>query len=651
MVNQVKSIVGMLGLAAAAILPARAATFSSDFNAGTNAPGGTTLNGSAVIETTGGVNNSGVLKLTKAVNGQSGSFVIDDLDAGAPVYGFDMTFKVRIGGGSSTPADGFSVNFAPDLSDTSIPSEEGSGTGLTFAFDIYNNVSLTGVPESPPAPSIDVKVGGQTVGTRHQTIASITTGSNFEEVHMQVNLNGSLNMTYKGAVLFTNFFLPNYQPISAGFFAFGARTGGLNANQWVDDLQITTSTQPQIGISQQPFSEKVLQGRDAAFTLQISSPDGATPAFQWLKNGNPIAGAASQTLTVTNVTAADANSKFKVQVTGPNNTVTSDEVTLTVGDIPLPASPQLSLDFDSGTAPQGTSVTGTAIVDSIGGLTNSGVLKLTTAANDQAGAFIIEDIDAGALVYGFTARFDVLVGGGTTPPADGFSFNFANDIPADPTLNPPRGLEDGTGSGLSVGFDIFNNDTIFGITPPAEATPAPSIDIRYNNQLIASTAVPLSFIETGDSYGEVIIQLDTDGTIDVAYRGVVVHDNVLIPGFSSIAGGRFALAGRTGGLNENQWMDNLQITTDTTPGNLRITTQPANQTVLVGKPATFGVVVNDPAATFQWFRDNTVIPGATSGSYTTAATVIGDNGAKFKAQVTKGILTATSDEATLTVLD
>ncbi len=118
MVNQVKSIVGMLGLAAAAILPARAATFSSDFNSGTNAPAGTTLNGTAVIETTGGVNNSGVLKLTKAVNGQGGSFVIDDLDAGAPVYGFDMTFKVRIGGGSSTPADGFSVNFAPDLSDT-----------------------------------------------------------------------------------------------------------------------------------------------------------------------------------------------------------------------------------------------------------------------------------------------------------------------------------------------------------------------------------------------------------------------------------------------------------------------------------------------------------------------------------------------------
>src|SRR5439155_23473855 len=100
-----------------------------------------------------------------------------------------------------------------------------------------------------------------------------------------------------------------------------------------------------------------------------------------------------------------------------------------------------------------------------------------------------------------------------------------------------------------------------------EATPAPSIDVRFNNQLIASTHVPLSFIETGDSYGEVIIRLKSDGTLDVAYRGVVVHENVVVTGFSSIAGGCFALAGRPGGLVGNQWEDNLQLTPDTTPGH------------------------------------------------------------------------------------
>src|SRR5216117_2462347 len=58
-------VFAVLGLGAAAMVPVRAGTFSNDFNGGTTAPPGTTLNGSAVIEGTGGVNNSGVLKLTK----------------------------------------------------------------------------------------------------------------------------------------------------------------------------------------------------------------------------------------------------------------------------------------------------------------------------------------------------------------------------------------------------------------------------------------------------------------------------------------------------------------------------------------------------------------------------------------------------------
>ena len=40
-------------------------------------------------------------------------------------------------------------------------------------------------------------------------------------------------------------------------------------------------------------------------------------------------------------------------------------------------------------------------------LNGSGSLQLTAAANDQSGAFIIADPNAGAPVYGFTARFDM----------------------------------------------------------------------------------------------------------------------------------------------------------------------------------------------------------------------------------------------------
>lgn len=81
-----------------------------------------------------------------------------------------------------------------------------------------------------------------------------------------------------------------------------------------------------------------------------------------------------------------------------------------------------------------------------------------------------------------------------------------------------------------------------------------------------------------------------------------------------------------------------------------ITSQPTSQTRAVGQTATFTVAANGaPAPTYQWQRGTTNISGATSASYTTPATVAGDNGATFRCVVTNSAGTATSNSATLTV--
>ena len=81
-----------------------------------------------------------------------------------------------------------------------------------------------------------------------------------------------------------------------------------------------------------------------------------------------------------------------------------------------------------------------------------------------------------------------------------------------------------------------------------------------------------------------------------------------------------------------------------------ITTQPANQTVTVGRTATFSVVAAGTAPlTYQWQKNNANISGATSASYTTPATVSGDNGATFRVIVTNPVTSITSNSATLTV--
>jgi hypothetical protein len=81
-----------------------------------------------------------------------------------------------------------------------------------------------------------------------------------------------------------------------------------------------------------------------------------------------------------------------------------------------------------------------------------------------------------------------------------------------------------------------------------------------------------------------------------------------------------------------------------------ITTQPANQTVTVGQTATFSVVAAGTAPlTYQWQKNSANISGAISASYTTPATVSGDNGATFRVIVSNAVNNITSNSATLTV--
>jgi PA14 domain len=204
-------------------------------------------------------------------------------------------------------------------------------------------------------------------------------------------------------------------------------------------------------------------------------------------------------------------------------------------------------DFNSG-LPAGTAVFGNTLVSTNGGLTNSGCLKLTTATNTQNGSFIItNDLDAGQPVVSFTASFKALVGGGTA--ADGFSFSFAPDLPFSTF---PQG-EEGAGTGLSVVFDTFHN-----ATDPSATSPA--INLKTFGSYVATADFPGIRANT---FVDVFIQLNPDNTLTVYYDGVPAYTNYYI-GIAPITGGYFALSARTGGQNDNHFIDNLKISTQTT---------------------------------------------------------------------------------------
>ncbi len=81
-----------------------------------------------------------------------------------------------------------------------------------------------------------------------------------------------------------------------------------------------------------------------------------------------------------------------------------------------------------------------------------------------------------------------------------------------------------------------------------------------------------------------------------------------------------------------------------------ITQQPQSQTIPAGQPVTFTVAASGtPPLSYQWQRNQTNIPGATSPSYTIASVTTGDNNARFRCIVSNAAATATSAEAILTV--
>src|ERR1035437_2772370 len=203
-------------------------------------------------------------------------------------------------------------------------------------------------------------------------------------------------------------------------------------------------------------------------------------------------------------------------------------------------------DFNSG-VPPGVAPYGSPTVLATGGV-DGGCLQLTPAVNSQFAGFVINDLDGGAMIGSFIATFQVSVGGGTAQPADGFSFNFAGDLP-NGTIS-----EEGAGTGLTTEFDTYPNASPDNV----------GIDLKWGGAEFVTTAIDLSQLTNYPAYYPVSIELTTNGTMNVSYNGNAIYTEQAIPGFTNLAG-RFGLGARTGGANEICRIDNLSITTGPAP--------------------------------------------------------------------------------------
>jgi len=92
----------------------------------------------------------------------------------------------------------------------------------------------------------------------------------------------------------------------------------------------------------------------------------------------------------------------------------------------------------------------------------------------------------------------------------------------------------------------------------------------------------------------------------------------------------------------------VQFTANTAPS---ISTHPQNVTVAAGQPAGFSVTASGTGPLqYQWQRNGVNISGANASTYTLGTTTATDSGAMFRAIVSNGAGSVTSNSATLTVL-
>ncbi len=247
---------------------ASAAVFNLDFETDPEDLG-VEFFGTSEWRDTDGVNNSGYLSITDALAGQRGAIVFPDLAGGADLKAFAIEADLRVGGGTASPADGFSFNFArPDdpvlddgedwaaspTNEANLP-EEGTTTGLGIGFDewfsggsdvigmsiridnelkkqfgfpvLNGNVANTRSLQTGPAGVLDDELQ-EKMGWAHLSMKLCATSPTVK--YLQVK--------YKDVEVFNE--IVDYET-SPGLLVFGGRTGDAYAYHHIDNISIRTN--------------------------------------------------------------------------------------------------------------------------------------------------------------------------------------------------------------------------------------------------------------------------------------------------------------------------------------------------------------------------------------------------------------------------
>jgi len=431
-------------------------------------------------------------------------------------------------------------------------------------------------------------------------------------------------------------------------------------------------------ITAQPASQSVTMGQAATFAVAAT---GAAPlAYQWQKNGASISGATAASYTTPATTTTDNGSTFAVVVSNSAGSMTSATATLTV--TPATVAPSFTTQPTSQTVTAGQTATFTVVATGTAPLAyqwqnNGAAISGATAASYTTPATTAADNGS---------TFTVVVSnsvGNMTSTAATLTVNAPPNITTQPTSQTVTAGRTATFTVVATGTAPLtyqwqkNGAAISGATAASYTTPATTaadngstFTVVVSNSVgnITSAAATLTVniapgITTQPANQTVTLgqtatfSVVATGTAPLSYQWQ--ENGAAINGATSASYTTPATTSPDNGStfvvvvsNSAGSMTSAAATLTVSPASAApsITTQPTSQTVTLGQAATFSVVATGTAPlSYQWYENGTAISGATSASYTTAATVSSDNGSLFEVTVTNSQGSITSNSVALTV--
>ena len=189
---------------------------------------------------------------------------------------------------------------------------------------VSGGAALT-VTSAGPAPSISTQPVAQAVAPGGSVTFSVG-AAGAAPLAYQWRFNGVALTGATGAALP----IPNVQSALFGSYSVvvsNAAGSVTSASVLLSALPVTVAP----AVTTPPVAQTLVAGASAAFTVVAS---GTAPlAYQWKKDGQPIAGASGATLRLTNLQSADAGT-YSVVVSNAAGAVTSSGATLTVAAAP-----------------------------------------------------------------------------------------------------------------------------------------------------------------------------------------------------------------------------------------------------------------------------------------------------------------------------